>query len=122
MTVVGVGIDLVDVARFSTILERRPSLTRRLFTEREQHDAAGRPERLAARFAAKEATLKALGVGLGAAKWHDMEVRRDASGAPTLVLSGAARDLAASCGATTWSVSLTHTSLSAGAIVIGEAS
>ncbi len=63
MAIEGVGIDLVDVARFALALERHPRLAERLFTDGERRDAKGRPERLAARFAAKEAVLKTFGVG-----------------------------------------------------------
>lgn len=120
MSTLSVGFDLVDVERFAAILRRRPRMVDRLFTERERHDAATRPERLAARFAAKEATWKALGVGLGAARLHDVEVRRDTSGAPTLHLDGAAARLAGERGLTNWQLSLSHTAISAGAVVIGS--
>ena len=117
MSTRGVGIDVVDVARFTLALERRPQLAARLFTERERHDAAARPERLAARFAAKEAVLKALRVGLGLA-WHSIEVERDASGAPGVHLTGDAARLARECGVTGWHLSMSHTDATAAAIVV----
>ena len=117
---VGVGIDLVDVERFASALARRPALAARLFSERERLDARDRPERLAARFAAKEATWKALGVGLGATRIRDVEVTRTDSGAPTLHLHGLAAQLAADRGVSTWHLSLTHTAHSAGAVVVAE--
>lgn len=119
---VGVGLDLVDVERFAQLLERRPRVVQRLFTQREITDSRERPERLAARFAAKEATMKVLGVGLGAARFGDIEVRRESGGAPSLHVSGAAARLAAEVGVTTWHVSLSHSALSAGALVIGTRS
>ena len=94
----GIGVDAVDVARFRGVLERRPAVAARLFTEAERSYAESGTDpgsRLAARFAAKEAVLKALGVGIGAAGFHDVEVVRDPSGAPRLSLAGRAATLAA---------------------------
>ena len=89
--VVGVGIDLVDVDRFGATITRRPSMVTRLFTPREIRDAGGRPERLAARFAAKEACAKALGTGFSRGVFmKDMGVVNLHSGAPTLKLEGGA--------------------------------
>ena len=119
---VGVGIDLVDVERFAGVLARRPALAARLFSEQERRDARNRPERLAARFAAKEATWKALGVGLGSTRILDVEVHRSDSGAPILQLHGAAARLAAERGVASWHLSLTHSALTAGAVVIAEMS
>ena len=113
-------MDLVDVTRFALALERRPALARRLFTARERADAHERPERLAARFAAKEAVLKSLGVGLGAAPWHSIEIRRTPSGAPRVHLYGAAADLAHARGVQGWHVSLSHTGATAAAFVIAS--
>jgi len=73
----GIGVDIIDVPRFALVLERRPRIVERLFTPGEREDSKLRPERLAARFAAKEAVLKALQVGFGAAPWTSIEVRRD---------------------------------------------
>jgi holo-[acyl-carrier protein] synthase len=120
VAVVGVGVDVVDVERFAQLLTRRPALLERLFTAAERSDAGGAPERLAARFAAKEATLKALGQGLGAAAWHEMEVVKAPSGAPSLRLRGAAETLAASRAVTTWHLSLSHSASTAVAFVVGE--
>ena len=77
-------------------------------------------ERLAARFAAKEAVMKALGVGLGAFGFHDVEVVRTDSGEPELVLRGRAVELAAERGVGRWHLSLTHTEHQAQAIAIAE--
>ena len=112
---IGIGIDLVDVARLGRVLARRPGLADRLFTDEER----GVPlTGLAARFAAKEAAMKALGVGLGAFGFHDVAVRREESGAPTLVVTGAAADLARRLGVQSWQVSLTHTHSLAEAVVV----
>ena len=120
MTTRAVGLDLVDVARFRAVLARRPRLVERLFTESERRDAQSRPERLAARFAAKEAVLKTLGAGIGSAPWRSIEVARDPSGAPRVVLHDAARALAERAGVTTWHLSLSHTATTAGAVVVGS--
>src|SRR3954451_17242063 len=105
---IGIGIDAVEVERFRQVLARRPSVANRLFTEAEL--AYGRrrkdpTERLAARFAVKEATMKALGVGLGAFRFHDVEVVRRRSGEPTLRVTGAAAELAAQRRVQDWRVS-----------------
>jgi holo-[acyl-carrier protein] synthase len=121
VTVIGVGIDAVDVDRFRRSLARTPRLVDRLFTADERAYASRRrdpTELLAARFAAKEAVMKALGVGLGAFAFSDVEVARAASGAPSLVLRGSASALAADHGVLEWKVSLTHTAHLAEAIVV----
>jgi holo-[acyl-carrier protein] synthase len=83
-------VDVVDVPRFASAITRHPRLVQRLFTEREQRDARARPERLAARFAAKEAVLKTLHVGIGATPWHSIEIHRSREGVPSVHLYGAA--------------------------------
>ena len=121
MFVVGVGIDLVDVDRFRASLARTPSMVPRMFTEGERSyaEAASDPtERFAVRFAAKEAVMKALGVGLGAFGFHDVEVLRDAGGRPGLGIYGPAELLALERGVIGWQISLTHTATSAGAVVL----
>ncbi len=118
---VGLGLDLVDVARFGGFLARRPSASGRLFTDGERAYAATLANpvpSLAARFAAKEAVMKALGVGLGAFCFADVEVQRQPSGEPVLVLTGQAGRLAADQGVRSWLISLTHTATAAGAVVI----
>ena len=120
MGIAGVGVDVVDVARFADLVRRRPAVVERLFSDQEQRDAHGAPERLAVRFAAKEAALKMMGVGFGAAAWRDIEVASDERGAPRLVLHRAAADLACERAITTTHLSLTHSELSAVAFVVGE--
>ncbi len=128
--VVGVGVDAVDVARFRRVLDRRPRLAARCFTPAEQSDASGSSDAvpsLAARFAAKEAVMKALGSGLGSFAWTDVEVRRTRGrgatrNAPYLVLHGAASTLAGRRGAGTLHLSLTHTDGVAIAFVVAEQS
>ncbi len=117
----GIGIDAVEIDRFRTVLARRPRLARRLFTDGERDYGARCSDpapRLAARFAAKEAVMKALGVGLGAFAFRDVEVVKAPSGAPSLSLTGRAADLAARRGVTSWHVSLTHSGLVAEAVAV----
>ena len=112
---IGIGIDLVDIARLGRVLARRPGMAERLFTDEEREVTLGG---LAARFAAKEAAMKALGVGLGAFGFHDVAVRRQEGGAPALIVTGAAAALAADRGVRAWKVSLTHTDALAEAVVV----
>jgi holo-[acyl-carrier protein] synthase len=119
-TLVGLGIDSVDILRFADILARRPALASRLFTGAERTYAAGLANpvpTLAGRFAAKEAVMKALGVGLGAFDWADVEVERQEGGAPCLLVTGRAASLAAGRGVGSWYVSITHTDTVASAVV-----
>ena len=119
--VIGVGFDLVDVARFRTTLARTPSMVERMFTPGERDYAlrvSDPTERLAVRFAAKEAVMKALGVGLGAFGFHDVEVCRADDGVPSLGVYNAAQRLAVEAGVDTWRITLTHTETTAGAVVL----
>lgn len=121
MQVVGVGTDLVDVDRFRRVLERTPSVTERLFTEGERSyafEARDPAARLAVRFAAKEAAMKALGVGLGEVRFREIEVRRASSGEPSLRLSGSALERAEGRGVRRWELSLTHTDHLAQAVAL----
>ena len=117
----GLGTDLVEVERFRLALARRVTLSDRLFTAGEQEYAYGQHDpvkSLAARFGAKEAAMKALGAGLGAFRFREVEVVRAESGAPSLALHGAAAALAAERGVTAWQLSLTHTDSTAMAVVL----
>jgi holo-[acyl-carrier protein] synthase len=126
--IVGVGVDAVDVARFRRVLDRRPSLARRCFTESERCDAGGSADAtqsLAARFAAKEAVMKALGTGIGGFALADVEVCRTTGdgatrNAPYLRLHGTAAERAGARGAGTFHLSLTHTDGVAIAFVVAE--
>ena len=116
MAVVGVGIDVVDIARLERALSRTPTLAQRLFTDGER----SRPlASLAARFAAKEAVAKALGAPSGL-RWLDAEVVVDQSGRPRLVLHGGVAQEAASQGILTWHLSLSHDAGIATAVVVAE--
>ena len=121
MHVVGIGTDLVEVPRFALALQRRPTLADRLFSDAEREYAyrfRDPTKSLAARFGAKEAVMKALGAGLGAFAFREVEVVRDDSGAPSLALHGAAAALAAERGVRAWQLSLTHTDATAMAVVL----
>ncbi|MBY0307747.1 MAG: holo-ACP synthase [Phycisphaerales bacterium] len=123
MRIIGHGIDLVEVARIARMLEaHQDRAIERLFTADERAECAGdarAPARYAARFAAKEAAMKALGAGpAGGVNWKDFSVRNNAAGAPVLVVTGRAAEIAAGLGITGWSVSLTHTGEYAAASVI----
>lgn len=114
--IVGIGVDVVDLARFSATLERTPSLLDRIFTEAERDRP---PHSLAARFAAKEAVAKALGAPPGLAH-RDAEVRGGEHGRPELHLSGRAAQVAAELGVRRWHISLSHDGGVAIAYVIAE--
>lgn len=117
---IGLGIDAVSVSRFREALVRTPRLLTRVFTGHELEALAYRADEapsLAARFAVREATMKALGVGLGAFDLQDVSIRSRATGAPELVVTGRAAELARKQGVTTWHVSLSHTQDMAVAVV-----
>jgi len=123
MTVRGIGTDLVDVARFRGVLERTPGVVDRLFTGAELDVVAPRRDRvpgLAARFAAKEAVMKAMHCGMADVAFTEIEVRGGGESAPTVVLSGRAAERAAACGIGVWHLSLTHTDDLAHAMVVAE--
>ena len=121
--IIGIGIDLVDIERFRTSLARTPSMRTRLFTEVELDYVAAKVDpipSLAARFAAREAVMKSLGLGLGAFGFHEVWVERAESGEPSLAVTGRALELARSAGVGRWHLSLTHSASTAGAYVIAE--
>jgi holo-[acyl-carrier protein] synthase len=114
--IVGVGIDVVDVARFGQTLERTPALLERLFTDEERSLPLNS---LAARFAAKEALAKALGAPVGL-EWHDCTVRRGDDGRPHLVVKGTVEARADALGVRAVHVSLSHDAGIASAVVVAE--
>lgn len=116
----GVGIDLLEISRLERALSRRPQLAERLFwpAEIEASQASGRPaQHLAARFAAKEAALKALGIG--GLRMREVEVGGGRGEPPRLVLHGSAAQIAASEGLEL-SVSLSHSRQLATAVVVAR--
>ncbi|MEP6690436.1 MAG: holo-ACP synthase [Gemmatimonadaceae bacterium] len=124
--IVGVGIDLVEIARVERmIVSKGDRALRRLFTEREASYALARPDpfrHLAARIAAKEAAYKALAGterarGIG---WREIEVIRSAGAPPSLALSGLAAERASELGACVIRLALTHSAVTAAAVAIAE--
>ena len=114
--IAGIGIDVVDIVRFERSLDRTPSLRDRLFAESERH----RPARsLAARFAAKEALIKALG-GHAVIRWHDMRIVQDDDGNPDFELSGALSSHVAALGIDRVHLSMSHDAGIASAFVVLE--
>lgn len=120
MIALRVGVDAVEVDRFADLVRRHgDAFLERHFTDAERTTCAGAVQRLAARFAAKEAVGKALRTGVPGTLSRDIEVVTLDSGAPSLRLHGRARDEAAALGIATWDVSLTHTERTAIAMVAG---
>jgi holo-[acyl-carrier protein] synthase len=112
--IVGTGVDLAEVPRIQASVERfGERFVKRIFTEREiayVERKANKYERYAARFAAKEAGMKAIGTGWRrGVRWQDFEVSNLRSGKPTLLLHGVAAEFAARLGVKNISLSLTHT-------------
>lgn len=119
--VIGIGTDLVEVARFRLALERRPTIAERLFSDAERAYSfrfKDPTKHLAARFGAKEAVMKAMGVGLWKFPMRDVEVVKLRSGEPVLELHGKAAALAAARGVREWRLTLTHTDTMAQAIAV----
>ena len=113
------GVDLIEIERIREAIERHGNkFIARIFTESEQRECGGRTASLAARFAAKEATAKALGCGIGDVSWLDIEVRGDENNAPHLYLYGEGEKMAGKLGLLQWSVSLSHTETQAIAFVV----
>ena len=125
---VGLGVDIVDIARMRRILERTPSFARKVYSDEERAyclDKATPEVHFATRFAAKEAVVKALGTGFsGGIGVRDIEVRRTSKGRPYVVLSGRAKEVARELGVRELPISLsyTHTEAVACAMAITEAS
>lgn len=124
--IVGLGVDIAEVARVQAAIARHGEhFLRRVFTPTEIEYCEkhrNRYERYAARFAAKEAAMKALGTGWRhGVRWVDIEVRREPSGKPALALRGATRAIADQLGVKHIALSLTHTESQALAQVIFEA-
>lgn len=113
MALAGIGVDMLQIARMERVIERRPSFLRRVFTDEERAycERCARPaEHYAARFAAREAVLKALGTGFaGGIGLHDVSVGTDASGRPKALLSGRAAEVAAAQGVREIALSISYT-------------
>jgi holo-[acyl-carrier protein] synthase len=117
---VAIGVDIIEIARIErTMLDFGERFLRRVYTEKERERFRSRPSELAARFAAKEATSKALGTGIRGIRWREIEVLSNRRGKPVLVLHGSAAERAAQLGLTAFDVSLTHSRTDAMAFVVG---
>ncbi|HVQ86619.1 MAG TPA: holo-ACP synthase [Actinomycetes bacterium] len=115
--IVGIGVDVVDVERFGQTLERTPALRERIFTPAERVLPLAS---LAARFAAKEALVKALGAPAGL-QWHDCEIVKDSEGRPVFKLTGTVEARAVALRASTLHLSMSHDAGIASAMVVAEA-
>ena len=123
--IIGLGVDIAEIPRIKTAIERRgQAFLRRIYTPNEIEYCErfkNKYERYAGRFAAKEAAMKALGTGWSrGVRWVDIEVVRQQSGRPTLVLAGDAAKIATVLGVRRISISITHTESQALAQVIFE--
>ncbi len=123
--IVGLGVDIVDIGRLRKTLERQGErFLRRIFTAGEQKYCNAHRDPVpyfAARFAAKEALFKALGTGWAqGVSWHDVDVRKEESGAPMLALSGRADEISKALGTTRIHISLSHAQEAAIAVVVLE--
>lgn len=120
MGVLGVGIDSIEIARVADVLSRRPRFAERCFTEAERAYCASKPnppQHFAARFAAKEAVGKALGIGMR--RWQEVEVRRERGG-PSVVLRGRLADRALHLGVREVFISLSHSRTDAVAVAVAD--
>ena len=127
MTVCGIGVDLVQIPRMREVIGRwQDRFLSRIFTEQEIAYCRARRDpvpHFAARFAAKEAGLKALGTGLRlGVRWRELEVRREPGGPPVLVLSGRSREIGLDRGGSRMLLALTHDGdyAMAQALLLGE--
>jgi holo-[acyl-carrier protein] synthase len=122
--IVGVGVDVVEIARVARALERHPGFGARVFTEAEREASAARgvgaTAHLARRWAAKEAVSKALGVGFSGFSYTDIEVANLRSGAPTVTIHGELGEWARQLGVVRWHLSLSDTAELAFATAVAE--
>jgi holo-[acyl-carrier protein] synthase len=115
------GIDLIEIERVRDLLERYgPRFMERVFTPQEIAELRDNPASLAGRFAVKEAVSKALGTGIGAVAWREIEILRGPQREPVLHLHGGAARLAEQLGLQEWSVSISHDQTHAVGIVVAQ--
>ena len=113
------GVDIIEIRRIAAVLERYGErFLRRVYTSSELEYCRGRPSKLASRFAAKEATMKALGTGVRGVSWKDIEVARAPSGAPSILLHGRAKARAERLGVSEISISMSDSQDNAVAFVV----
>jgi len=118
MTSISTGADLVEIERLKNLNARiKERFLKRVYTPAELEEAAQSEERLAGKFAAKEAAAKALGCGIGDVTWQDLEILHDPQGRPVLTLHNQARQTAQAAHWTSWSLSISHTRTHAMAVV-----
>jgi holo-[acyl-carrier protein] synthase len=116
-----IGVDIIEIERIAQSIERHGDrFLKRVYTDHELAYCNGRMSSLAARWAAKEATAKALGTGIGDVSWQEIEVVCKINRRPTLQLHGAAVDLAARLGVSEFAISISHTKDYAVAFVVGD--
>ncbi|MBE3582110.1 MAG: holo-ACP synthase [Thermoanaerobacteraceae bacterium] len=118
-----VGIDIIEIERIEKALDRHPRFLHRVFTSREQAYCGGRRRpgaSLAARWAAKEAVFKVLGLGWGQLRWKDVEIIVDERGRPQVVLHGRVAEVAREKGIAGIDVSLSHHGSMAVAVAIAD--
>lgn len=114
-----VGVDAIEIERIKEALERfGDRFLRRIYTEREAERYGKRPAELAARFAAKEAVMKALGTGIRGVRWRDIEIVSNRRGKPIIVLHGTAADRSRLLGFKHFAISLTHSRTESIAMVV----
>lgn len=117
------GVDMIECERIAAGIERGGErFLGRFFTAGEREDCRGKAYRLAARFAAKEAVSKALGCGIGAVSWREIEIRTAADRRPQLHLHGNAAAMARQLGLSEWDISLSHSDSLAIAIAVAKSS
>ena len=113
------GVDLIELERIAHVIQRHWNrFLERVFTSRELAEVGQNVASLAVRFAAKEATAKALGTGIGDVGWQEIEILRGPTRQPRLLLHGRASNLAGELDLETWSLSLSHTQTHAIALVV----
>lgn len=119
---IAVGVDIIEIDRIEqAALSWQDSFLRRVYTRAELESSGNKPSSLAARFAAKEAVMKALGTGAKGVGWKDIEVLSNSDGAPFVRLYGRACDKAKEIGMSTFSISMSHSKHYAVAMVVGYA-
>jgi holo-[acyl-carrier protein] synthase len=115
--IIGIGVDIVDLARFESKLENTPALLERIFTAAEREQST---QSLAGCWAAKEAVIKAIGNPVGLS-WQDVSVFKDESGKPHLQVSGETKSKAEALGIANWHLTISHDGGIACAMVVAEA-
>ena len=121
--IIGIGTDIIEIERIKKAIERRSGLLVKIFTPKERNYCLGRENpwpSFSARFAAKEAVMKALGAGFSQCSFSEIEIRRNHQGKPQIYLSGRALNLAKKQGINYWHLSLSHNKNHSLAFAIAE--